>query len=45
LTLIPAFSTGFAIVLLGERIEAIDIICLLLVVGGVGLVVSKPARH
>jgi drug/metabolite transporter (DMT)-like permease len=44
LTLIPVFSTGLAAALLGERIDALDILCLALVVGGVALVVRNPAR-
>ena len=44
MTLIPVFSTGLAVVLLGEPLRVQDIVCLALVMGGVGLVVRNPAR-
>ena len=45
MTLIPVFSTGFAVTLLGEGIGPFDVLCLALVVGGVALAVKRPASR
>ncbi len=45
MTTIPVFAIGFAVAFLGERIEALDILCLAFVAIGVGLVVRTPAAR
>ncbi len=43
MTLIPVFAIGFAVVFLGEPVDALDLLCLSFVAAGVALVVRTPA--